>query len=154
MTAKEPMPSTRRALLGAALGGAAAVAAASLRPLDVRAADGENALLGLANQASAPTIIENTDAGEASLVGLHASAGVGVLGDSSGGVGVHGASDTKSGVLGTSDEQAGVWASSGDAALASVRQLPPGTSAGRCQARVGRSRRRKRRRTISQLIRR
>ncbi len=120
MTDQETMRRTRRAVLGAALGGAAAVAAGSLRPLEVRAADGGNALLGQANESTAQTSFENTDPGEPSLVGIQASGGIGVVGSSIGGAGVHGSSDGKSGVWGTSGEQAGVWGSSGEDSLATV----------------------------------
>jgi hypothetical protein len=115
---------TRRAVLGAALGGAAAVAAGSLKPLGVRAADGGNAIIGQANQSNATTIFENLDPSETSLAGISGVAGVGVLGDSKGNIGVHGTSDVTAGVRGSSVASAGVWGTSGDTDLAPT--LDPG----------------------------
>lgn len=119
----------RRALLGAALGGAAVVAAQAVRPLDVRAATGEPVLLGKGattgeNEANAPTIVTNTTDGMASLVGAHAGAGTGLQGLSGTGPGVMGGSgdqtdvaaiQSESGVYGyanTSEMSAGVWGDS------------------------------------------
>ena len=82
MTSDPSATRTRRAVLGAALGGAAAVAASAVRPLAVSAADGGTALLGTANTATAETSFENTDVGEVSLAGLHAGDGIGVRGSS------------------------------------------------------------------------
>ncbi len=70
---------SRRAVLGAALGGAAAVAAQSLAsPLSAAAASGDPALIGAANTGDATTSFENTDAGETSLAAVHAGAGIGL----------------------------------------------------------------------------
>jgi len=82
MTSDPSAARTRRAVLGAALGGAAAVAVSAARPLAVSAADGDTAILGTANTATAETSFQNTDAGEVSLAGLHAGAGIGVRGSS------------------------------------------------------------------------
>ena len=70
---------SRRAVLGAALGGAAAVAAQSLAsPLTAAATSGDPALIGTANTGDATTSFENTDAGETSLKALHAGSGTGL----------------------------------------------------------------------------
>ena len=70
---------SRRAVLGAALGGAAAVAAQSLAsPLSAAAASGDPALIGAANTGDAPTSFENTDAGETSLAAVHSGSGTGL----------------------------------------------------------------------------
>lgn len=70
---------SRRAVLGAALGGAAAVAAQSLAsPLSAAAASGDPALIGAANTGDATTSFENTDADETSLAAVHAGAGTGL----------------------------------------------------------------------------
>ena len=115
---------SRRAVLGAALGGAAAVAATSVRPLGVRAADTENAILGAANTSNTPTSFENLDAAEASIVGMHAADGIGVKGSSGSATGMRGisgdetnatASWANTGVYGYCDSSAGaagVWGDS------------------------------------------
>ena len=70
---------SRRAVLGAALGGAAAVAAQSLAsPLSAAAASGDPALIGAANTGDATTSFENTDAAETSLAAVHSGAGTGL----------------------------------------------------------------------------
>lgn len=84
--------STRRALLGAAIGGAAAVAVQAAAPLAARAADDANAILGTANTSTKPTSFENTDAAEVSLAGLHAGTGTGVQGQSATGTAMAGTS--------------------------------------------------------------
>ena len=84
---------TRRAVLGAALGGAAAVAAQGLAAAaPVAATTGGNALIGNANTGDALTSFENTDAGEESLAGLHSGAGTGIRGESVTGTGIRAAS--------------------------------------------------------------
>lgn len=115
---KDAVRRTRRAVLGAALGGAAAVAAGSMRPLAVQAADGDNAILGQANESRTTTSFQNLDASEVSLAGIHGSGGIGVLGDSVGNFGLLGTSDVKAGVRGLSGTGPGIWGSSGDPALA------------------------------------
>jgi hypothetical protein len=93
MANESATPRSRRAVLAAALGGAAAVTAQAVaHPLSVTAADGGNALLGTANQSTTVTSFENTDAGETSLTGVHAAAGTGVEGSSATGTGVNGKS--------------------------------------------------------------
>jgi hypothetical protein len=70
---------SRRAVLGAALGGVAAVAAQSLAsPLSAAAASGDPALIGAENTGDAPTSFENTDAGETSLAAVHSGDGTGI----------------------------------------------------------------------------
>src|SRR4029079_636987 len=70
---------SRRAVLGAALGGAAAVAAQSLAsPLSARPAPGAPPLMGPANTGDTPTSFENTDAGETSLAAVHSGSGTGL----------------------------------------------------------------------------
>lgn len=83
---------SRRALLGAALGGAAAVAAQASAPLVALGADNEAALLGVANTSTLPTSFENATADAVSLHGKHAGAGTGVQGTSANGPGVGGGS--------------------------------------------------------------
>jgi hypothetical protein len=93
MAAELSTPRSRRALLAAALGGAAAVTAqAVVKPLEVRAADGGNALLGTANESTTVTSFENTDASETSLAGIHDGAGTAIDGSSATGTGVNGTS--------------------------------------------------------------
>jgi hypothetical protein len=71
---------SRRAVLGAALGGAAAVAATAVaKPLSVSAADGGNVILGQANTSSTATSLQNTTAGGTSVVGTSAT-GIGLQG--------------------------------------------------------------------------
>ena len=91
------MPRSRRAVLGAALGGAAVAATQTLgRPLPALAATGDPVLLGKGsvaaeNEADAVTAVTNTTEGEVSLAGVHAGAGTGVSGTSAAGIGVIGA---------------------------------------------------------------
>jgi hypothetical protein len=110
--------SSRRAILGAALGGAAAVAVNAIAiPRTVVAADGDNALLGTANTSTTETSFENTDAGETSVVGVHAGAGTGVRGTSLDGVGAVGQSTDSTPSDGAIDShRTGVWGTAGDEA--------------------------------------
>ncbi len=116
---------TRRAVLGAALGGAAAAAAHGLIAASPALADtGDGALLGVDNQSDAPTAFENTTDLDPSLKGQHAAAGMGVLGWSAQGAGVYGSAGpdavsssnvTESGVYGyanVSGASTGVWGDS------------------------------------------
>jgi hypothetical protein len=87
-------PTSRRALLAGALGGLGALAASAIgRASPVRAADGDNALLGTANTSTTATSFENTDPGETSLWGTHSGSGFGVVGTSTSYIGVFGRSD-------------------------------------------------------------
>jgi hypothetical protein len=115
---------TRRAVIGAALGTAAAVTVGSLAlPTGVAAHDPDDVQLGTENTTTAPTSVENTDAtvGAVSLAGAHAGAGVGVSGASAEGVGVLGAvgdgSDlgdfSGTGVVGYADAVTGVIGTAG-----------------------------------------
>jgi hypothetical protein len=86
-------PRSRRAILGAALGGAAAIVAQAIgRPVSVRAADNDAVLVGAAHQGTTVTSIENTTAAQTSLKGIHAGTGVGVEGSAQTGIGLRGAS--------------------------------------------------------------
>jgi hypothetical protein len=80
---------SRRAILGAALGGAAAAAAGAIAaPATALADTGGNAVLGQANTADAATSFENTTAGGTSLTGLHGGNGTGVSASSVDGPGI------------------------------------------------------------------
>jgi hypothetical protein len=117
---------SRRALLGAAIGGAAVVAAQSVRPLDVRAATGENVVLGKGdvagdNEADSPTTVTNTAALGAGLAGV--GGGAGVMGTTMTGVGVWGRSlSTDPSDLVSSSNRAGVRGTSGDHAFMATNQ--------------------------------
>jgi hypothetical protein len=125
MTIDRPIPTTRRALLAAGLGSlVAAVAAALGRPVTVRAANGDNFILGQTNAATSTTRL-NTDA----VDGLFVDGGAGTTNAIKGttgsnvGAGVLGMADPGSfaaGVIGISDVGAGVVAetTSGDALFA------------------------------------
>jgi hypothetical protein len=117
---------SRRAVLGAALGGAAAAAASGLMAASPALADtGDPAVLGQANTADAATSFENTtDATTAvSLSASHATSGVGIKGQSSEGTGVKGvvgsddlASDFGlTGVYGFADSTTGLFGVAGEA---------------------------------------
>ncbi|HEY6570858.1 MAG TPA: hypothetical protein VIZ22_11225 [Candidatus Limnocylindrales bacterium] len=96
---------SRRAVLGAALGGAAAVAAHSLaRPLPAAAVTGDPALIGTANSGDAATSFENTDDGETSLAGLHGAAGTGVDASSVAGTGLNATSATGPAIMAISTD--------------------------------------------------
>ena len=123
--------SSRRAVLGAALGvGVAAVATALGRPSPVSAADGGNTILGAANEASDLTRITNTAGGAAAYSGADGfpygalglpdtgvwgqaeGSGIGVAGHSLGGPGVYGTSATGAAVFGNSPDGQAVRADS------------------------------------------
>ena len=123
-------PRTRRAVIGAALGGAAAAAATTLAgPLSARAATDGTVILGQGNdagenEADAPTIVKNLTDAQVSLAGEHAAAGTGISGTSATGTGMRGSvGDTtfaavdpaETGVYGFSDVSfgsAGLWGDS------------------------------------------
>jgi hypothetical protein len=81
---------TRRAVLGAALGGAAAVAAQSLAPMAVHANTNDPMALGTAMTANLVTSVQNTVDAAVSLAGLHGATGTGVFGSSLDGTGLKG----------------------------------------------------------------
>jgi hypothetical protein len=106
-------PSSRRALLGAAIGGVAAFVAQGLaRPLPVRAADGETVLVGGEYTSTSVTKISNTTTGDNVLEG-ESSSGTGVTGVSSAGIGVYGIGVYGIAVYGNSVAGVGVWGDSG-----------------------------------------
>lgn len=128
MTIDPTSPRTRRAVIGAALGGAAAAAATSLAgPLSARAATGDNVILGQGddageNEANAPTIVKNLTDAQVSLSGQHAGAGTGVSGASVTGAGVWGASldSTPTTDWSVTSHKTGVWGAAGDTTNAST----------------------------------
>ena len=64
MAPDQAQPRSRRALLTAAIGGAAAVLATAVgRPLDARAADGDPVLIGALNEGTATTTLRRTTKG-------------------------------------------------------------------------------------------
>jgi hypothetical protein len=86
---------SRRSLLAAAVGGAGALVLTALgRPQSTSAADPDDVVKGTANTATAVTSVENTDAGEVSLAGIHSTDGTGLSGSSSAGIGVTATSDS------------------------------------------------------------
>jgi hypothetical protein len=127
-------PRTRRAVIGAALGGAAAAAATSLAgPLSVRAATDGNVILGQGNdagenEADAPTIVKNLTDAQVSLAGQHAAAGTGVSGSAVTGIGVKGVStDATASAYPSGSFRTGVYGATGDTSLASDNTDETGT---------------------------
>jgi hypothetical protein len=115
--------SSRRAVLGAALGGAAAVAAQALaQPRSVAAATDDPALIGNANTGDATTSFENTDAGETSLAAVHAGSGAALEATSATGAAVMAISTdaTPSDGLTDPSHRNGVYAAVGDTSSAST----------------------------------
>src|SRR5512135_22093 len=91
---------SRRTLLGAAIGAAAATVAVTLeRPLAAAAADGETIQVGGEYTSSSPTQITNQSNGQAAIVGIGSGSGLGVVGVSEAGYGVRGNSTSGRGVL-------------------------------------------------------
>jgi hypothetical protein len=108
-TTPEPAPAltSRRAVLAAAAGAAAAFGAAALaRPASVRAADGNPVVVGGEYTASTVTGFTATTAN--ALYGT-SSSGIGVAGDSTSGIGVTGHSSSSNGVFGHSTTEIGVY---------------------------------------------
>jgi hypothetical protein len=141
---------SRRAVLGAALGGAAAVAATAVaKPLGVQAADAGNAIIGAANEGNTVTSFRNLDADEVSLAGIHAAAGTGVQGSSVTGPGIVGLStDTtptadllapsrKTGVWGAAGDTTGVFANTDEAGVFGFASLSPHSSGVLGQSAIG-----------------
>jgi hypothetical protein len=93
MSADTSAPRSRRALLAGALGGVAALAANAIgRPLEVRAADNGNFVLGNTNNATQLTyLLNNTDSD--TVLGIQSTTG---------GLAISGVSNTNDGVVGTS----------------------------------------------------
>jgi len=90
MTDQVSPPRSRRALLAAAAGGAAALAASAALPLTAMAADGDPALLGVANSTTASTSINNSSPSVDAFGAAAAGTGFGLRGTSSGGAGIVG----------------------------------------------------------------
>jgi hypothetical protein len=110
-------------VLGAALGGAAAVAAQALaQPLSAAAATDDPALIGNANTGDATTSFENTEAGETSLAAVHAAGGTAFEATSVTGPAIVAMSTDATPSDGTTDpsHRNGVYAVVGDASSAST----------------------------------
>src|SRR4249920_1742463 len=91
---------SRRALLLASVGGAAALVAQAIgRPLSIRAADGEAVEVGGEYQGDSVTQI--TASGGVNAIAGVSDSGVGLAGSATTGSGVTGAADTGIGILGT-----------------------------------------------------
>jgi len=103
---------SRRGLLaGAAVAAAAAVAASVSRVAPARAADGDDAVLGVVNDSESSTVFRTEDTW--ALQGISTN-GRGVNGQSTAGQGVHGESEQSAGVSGKSSEGNGVHGASRD----------------------------------------
>lgn len=104
MAVETRTPRSRRALLAAAAGGLAALAAQTIgRPAEIRATDGNPVLLGQLQDETLETEIENTTDDIAALIGHGSGArGIGLQGVTSDGVGVRGDAGTGTGVYGFS----------------------------------------------------
>ena len=116
---------SRRAVLGAALGGAAAVAATAVaRPLSVNAANGGNAILGASNTSTTATSFQNTTNGdsEASIAGVHAGNGAAIGASSALGIGIWSASEdtTPTPDFTVASRKTGVFGVAGSATNASL----------------------------------
>lgn len=93
---------SRRALLLASVGGAAALVAQALgRPLTARAADGDAMLVG--GEYTGDSITQITTAGDITAIGGGSETGAGLLGNAQSGWGVLGTADTGIGVAGTAN---------------------------------------------------
>jgi hypothetical protein len=114
---------SRRALLGAALGGAAAVAAQSIaRPLEAAAATGDPALIGGNNSGDAMTVFENTESGDTALGAVQSGEGIAFMASSGAGTAVWAVSTNNTPSDGTTDpsHRTGVYAAVGDTTNAST----------------------------------
>jgi hypothetical protein len=136
---------SRRALLGGAIGGLAALAAQALgRPLSAKAANGDPIIIGQANSGADITSLSSTTPGEVALVvqggigliGTGAQVGVrgeggltgnGVHGQGNFAAGVTGISNTSFGVSGGSTSAAGVHGESPVRGVHGVGSGPGGT---------------------------
>jgi len=128
-------PRTRRAILAAALGAAAATVASALgRPLPVTAANGDYVRVGDSFTGSGPTTLTNTVTDPGSILVADAIRGVstigsGVYGRSTSNNGVYGRSTSGCGVLGVSSASAGVTGTSTDS-LGIIGATQNGTKGG------------------------
>ena len=93
----ESSPRSRRALLAAAAGGAAALAAQAALPLTAVAADPNDVVLGAPNASTTPTSIANSTNGSDGFAVTSVGLGIGVAGTSTGTAGVRGVSIDGSG---------------------------------------------------------
>lgn len=118
----EGVARSRRAVLGAAIGGAAAVAAQAVaRPLPVAAANGDNAILGTGNVATDETQFSIATADVAALAGVHTGAGPGARAVSQSSIGLRAASlDDEPSDFPDGSHRAGVAAYGGDSADAAT----------------------------------
>jgi hypothetical protein len=119
MSLDATVPRSRRALLAAALGAAAATVAGAIgRPAPVSALDPNDVVLGTSNTATSPTTVNNTRADNRSFAGTAikgvSTAGTGVWGVGGSGPGVYGESSVTAGdgVSGLSNAGAGLFGTS------------------------------------------
>ncbi len=102
-------PRSRRAVLAAALGGVAALAANALgRPTPVHASDPNDVVLGQPNVAATPTEISNPDGDDDVFRATSGGAGSAIEGFSSTGAAIVGSSGSDVGVTGSSETLIGV----------------------------------------------
>lgn len=107
-------PRSRRALLAAAAGGLAALAANALgRPLQTRAADGQTVLVGAGRTGTLTTSITNSTNGNVVFSAVSTGGGIALSGNSTSSFGVQGVSTSSIGVDGQSDTWYGVRGVSG-----------------------------------------
>jgi hypothetical protein len=116
-TVKDGTLRTRRSLLTAAAGGAAALAVNAIKPGTAAAAPGDPMLLEIDNATAAPTGVTNSTNGSNALFGRASTNGRGVEGTSPRGPGVYGVSSnvsdpanntTNAGAVGIAGDQANV----------------------------------------------
>jgi hypothetical protein len=110
------VPQSRRALLGAGLGGLVALAVHAIgRPLTARAANGDPVLVGNANEGTQTTLLTNSNGGTAffaQTTGIN-DVGVGALvGKNDDGIGVEASSEQGQAVFATCTNGQAVFASS------------------------------------------
>jgi hypothetical protein len=109
---------SRRSVLAAALGGLGAMLAHALgRADETRAAQGGNALIGVANSGTAETSFENTDADEISLKGVHAH-GTGVKAQSTDATpSTFEGTSHRNGLIATVGSESGIFANTDEAGV-------------------------------------
>ena len=111
MTIETDRPASRRAVLAAALGGAAALGVQALASAPgIRAADADPLTLGTPNSATSETILTADRASGIVLDVINSTTdlsktSIGLLGHATSGVGVEGTSDTNVGVYGATADQ-------------------------------------------------